>query len=336
MVHIPSDFEAPVVPELGEFERELDLAILAVLPDGCKVNAIAVHGASHWALSHRIDTSLPDGTQQMYFLKVLTGKLGQEMAQGEYEGNKAIHAVIPRNVPRPVAHGTYTKNSDRHFFLSTFHEMEDEMPPAQQFVSVVAELHQKSVSPTGKFGFHVTTHAGNYPLQNSWCDSWEEFFVRQLKTEIIWERGVQGQNDEMDELYEAMFKNVIPRLLRPLQTGGRSIKPSLVHGDLWHGNVGVDMTSDEPILYDPCATYAHNEYDMTSWRAARYRTNRHHQTAYHKFVEISQPVEDCDDRNALYALRNNITVSAQWPANKSTRQLHVSLMIDLEPKVLIE
>jgi protein-ribulosamine 3-kinase len=213
MVHIPSDFEAPVVPELGEFERELDPAILAgrsrnrtqkvketnirkVLPDGCKVNAIAVHRASHWALSHRIDTSLPDGTQQIYFLKVLTGKLGQEIAQGEYEGDKEIHAIIPRNVPRPVTHGTYTKNSDRHFFLSTFHEMEDEMPSAQQFVSVVAELHQKSVSPTGKFGFHVTTHAGNYPLQNSWCDSWEEFFVRQLKTEIIWERGVQGQNDE--------------------------------------------------------------------------------------------------------------------------------------------
>jgi protein-ribulosamine 3-kinase len=42
---------------------------------------------------------------------------------------------------------------------------------------------------------------------------------------------------------------------------------------------------------------------MTSWRAARYRTNRHHQTAYHKFVEISQPVEDRDDRNALYALQ---------------------------------
>jgi protein-ribulosamine 3-kinase len=279
MVHIPSDFEAPVVPDLGEFERELDPAILAgrsrngtqqvkeanirkVLPDGCKVDAIAVHGASHWALIHRIDTTLPDGTQQMYFLKVLTGNLGQEMAQGEYEGNKAIHAIIPRNVPRPVAHGTYTKNSDRHFFLSTFHEMEDEMPLPKDFVSVVAQLHQKSVSPTGKFGFHVTTHAGNYPLQNSWCDSWEEFFVRQLKTEIVWERGVQGQNDEMDELYEAMFKNVIPRLLRPLQTGGRSIKPSLVHGDLWHGNVGVDMTSNEPILYDPCATYAHNECEI--------------------------------------------------------------------------
>lgn len=181
------------------------------------------------------------------------------MAKGEYEGDKAMHAVIPNNVPKPLAHGTYTKDPNRHFYLCEFHEMDDEMPSAQQFVAVVAELHKKSVSPTGKFGFSCTTHAGNYPLQNEWCDVWEEFFTRQLREEVEWERSVQGQDSEMDELLEAMFSKVIPRLLRPLQTGGRSIKPSLCHGDLWHGNVGVDMGTDEPILYDPCATYAHNE-----------------------------------------------------------------------------
>jgi protein-ribulosamine 3-kinase len=42
---------------------------------------------------------------------------------------------------------------------------------------------------------------------------------------------------------------------------------------------------------------------MTSWRAARYDTTRLHQTAYHKLVERSHPVEDRDDRNALYALQ---------------------------------
>lgn len=332
MVYIPPDFEAPIVPELDEAERELDATILAALPEGCKIGSITVHGASHWALSHRIDTTLPDGTEKPYFLKVLSGQLGKEMAKGEYEGDKAMHAVIPNNVPKPLAHGTYEKDPNRHFYLCEFHEMDDEMPSAQQFVAVVAELHKKSVSPTGKFGFNCTTHAGNHPLQNEWCDNWEEFFTRQLREEVEWERGVQGQDSEMDELLEALFSKVIPRLLRPLQTGGRSIKPSLCHGDLWHGNVGVDMGTDEPILYDPCATYAHNEYDMTSWRSARYRTNRHHQTAYHKFIEISEPIEDRDDRNALYALRNNITVSAQWHANKSTRKLAIEEMRRLVAK----
>ncbi|KAI9644446.1 hypothetical protein NHQ30_006467 [Ciborinia camelliae] len=332
MVYIPNDFDAPQVPELDESELELDPTIVSQLPDGCKIESIVVHGASHWALSHKIDTVLVDGKKQAYFLKVIKGPLGKEMVKGEHEGTKAINAVIPKNMPRAIAHGTYAKDSNRHFLLNEFHEMKDEMPSAEQFVSVISELHQKSISPTGKFGFHCTTHAGNHSLNTAWCDSWEEFFSRQLREEVEWERSVQGQNDEMDQLLEAMFDKVIPRLLKPLQSGGRSIKPSLCHGDLWHGNVGVDMVTDEPILYDPCAVYAHNEYDMQSWREARYRTNRHHQTAYHKIVEISKPIEDRDDRNALYALRNNITVSAQWPTNKNTRQLAIEGMRRLVAK----
>ena len=162
-------------------------------------------------------------------------------------------------MPLPITWGTYTTNPDRHFVLNDFHEMEDEMPSAQQFVAVIAELHNKSVSPTGKFGFHCKTHFGNHALTNDWCDNWEEFFIRTFREEVEWERGVQGQDAEMDRLLELTFEKVIPRLLRPLQSGGRSIKPALCHGDLWHGNIGVDMVTDEPILYDPCATYAHNE-----------------------------------------------------------------------------
>lgn len=103
----------------------------------------------------------------------------------------------------------------------------------------------------------------------------------------------------MDELLAVLLDKVIPRLLRPLQTGGRPIKPSLCHGDLWHGNVGVDVATDEPNLYDPCARYAHNECecsiyssrgsltvsdDMSSWRSDRYRFNRELRDAYHKLI----------------------------------------------------
>ncbi|KAM3075898.1 hypothetical protein ACMFMF_005245 [Clarireedia jacksonii] len=70
MVYIPKEFNEPQVPELDDAERELDAAVISALPDGCKINSITVHGASHWALSHKIDTTLLDGTKQMYFLKL--------------------------------------------------------------------------------------------------------------------------------------------------------------------------------------------------------------------------------------------------------------------------
>ena len=47
-------------------------------------------------------------------------------------------------------------------------------------------------------------------------------------------------------LFGHVTSKVIPRLLRPLETGGRQIKPSLVHGDLYSGNVSVDAVTGGP------------------------------------------------------------------------------------------
>jgi protein-ribulosamine 3-kinase len=49
---------------------------------------------------------------------------------------------------------------------------------------------------------------------------------------IIEEEVIHGQNDDLDELKKHLFEKVIPRLLRPLETGGRSITPCLIHTDL--------------------------------------------------------------------------------------------------------
>ncbi|PVH80069.1 hypothetical protein DL98DRAFT_549325 [Cadophora sp. DSE1049] len=297
MVYIPKGFNAPPVPELDDAEKNLDLNNLAgkSLPGRCTIASVTVHGASYSALSHRVEAMLADGTKKTLDSEWTAGK---DMAKGEYEGLKALHAVIPANTPEPIAYGTYARDPSRHFLLCSFHEMKDVMPSTEKIISVVAELHEKSISHRGKFGFHYTTHAGNHPLQTTWCDSWENFFSRQFREEVKWEKSFQGQNGEMDELVAVIYEKVIPRLLRPLQTGGRSTKPSLCNGDLWHGNVGVDVATDDPILCDPCAIYAHNECECstTCWRGDQIAT------AYHKLIKPSEPVEDYDDRNALYAL----------------------------------
>ena len=71
--------------------------------------------------------------------------------------------------------------------------------------------------------------------------------------------------------------------------------------------------------------------DLQMWRAARYRTNKAHVRAYHKLIPPSAPVEDHDDRNALYALRTDLEVSCGWSANKNMRKLAME-----EMKKLIE
>ena len=56
-----------------------------------------------------------------------------------------------------------------------------------------------------------------------------------------------------------LFDQVIPRLLRPLGTEGRSIRPVLVHGDLWQGNVATNAETGVPTSFDPAVWWVHNE-----------------------------------------------------------------------------
>lgn len=122
-------------------------------------------------------------------------------------------------------------------------------------------MHQASIlkSPEGKYGFHVSTYQGNMPQNNAWCDTWEEYYVRGLKNFIKQEEAVHGQSVELDELLVPFFDKVVPRLLRPLETDDRKIKPCLLHGDIWYGNIATNADTNEPIMFDPAAFWVHNE-----------------------------------------------------------------------------
>jgi fructosamine-3-kinase len=136
--------------------------------------------------------------------------------------------------------------------------MIEQMPRVPELVAVMAKLHKESVSPEGKFGFQAPT-SQSLQLENSWCDTWEEFFTRAFRGTVRHEQEIQGVNEELQRLADETSAKVIPRLLRPMESGGRRLKPTLVHGDLWHGNMGIDMVTGQVVLYDCCAFYGHNE-----------------------------------------------------------------------------
>lgn len=137
--------------------------------------------------------------------------------------------------------------------------MDDNLPRPTQLVSTLATLHQNSTSPTGKFGFHVEVFGGCQSVDTTWHDSWEFFFTRMFRNALETEISIHGENEELTRLKDAMFEKVIPRLLRPMETNGRSIRPCLLHGDLWHGNVAIDVATDDVFLFDFASFYGHNE-----------------------------------------------------------------------------
>ena len=108
--------------------------------------------------------------------KASLGNGGGSLVYVESKSMKASYAVIPTNIPFPVALGTLVREPEKHFYLADFCDMEDELQSIFKFTEVMAAFHQKPVSSTGKFDFHITTYGVNQPVDTTWCMSWEEIY----------------------------------------------------------------------------------------------------------------------------------------------------------------
>lgn len=186
------------------------------------------------------------------------------MVSGEFVSMTTLHDVLPELTPAPIAWGTFAEDSNIHFFLYEFVEMTEDLPDVQDSMRLLAELHKRSSSPNGKYGFSVPTLQGTIPQYTEWTDSWEDFFTKSIVAVFEKEEQSQGVDTELQQLCKQTLTKVVPRLLRPLETGGRQIQPRLIHGDIWDGNASTNVETDAPVLYDATCIYAHNESQFNS------------------------------------------------------------------------
>jgi protein-ribulosamine 3-kinase len=187
------------------------------------------------------------------------------MVEGEFASMRLIHQLVPSFAPKPLSWGTCVDHPDRHFILFSFHDLKEGLlpPPPDRVAFAAAQLHQLSLALTiprlGKFGFHIATYNGTLKQDNTWTDTWEDFYTRGMVRMLELEEEAGGPCQELRDISKPFLERVIPRLLRPLETGGRSIQPVLVHGDLWIGNVSTRVSTGEPMMFDASAFWGHNE-----------------------------------------------------------------------------
>ncbi|KAL8358344.1 hypothetical protein RB601_009650 [Gaeumannomyces tritici] len=289
--------------------RSLTVSVFAAFPDaGAKPIHAAKFGKSLWGTTAKILVELPDGKCRNYFIKVVSnGETGRLMCTGEFESLKAIHATIPGFCPEPYAHGAYANDPGTHFMLVEFRDIGAQPAEPRKLAAGLAELHKQSRSPTGKFGFHMRTcHTQIDQAVDFWDDSWCAVYSSHLTHVIDLAKPVLRW-PEFNVVADLTLSRVVPRLLLPLQAEGRTLKPSLVHGDCWDGNTAIDARTGEAFIFDVCSFYAHNEYDTGNWRAPRHRlSNPAYIRYYKKSIPPSEPVEDWDARNILYSLPFNV------------------------------
>ena len=104
----------------------------------------------------------------------------------------------------------------------------------------------------GCFGWDINNTIGSTIQINNWTANWAEFWIEhRIGYQLKLARGRRGHFPQGERLLE-----MISQLL-----AGYEPQPSLVHGDLWGGNVGV-TSAGEPVIFDPAAYFGDREVDI--------------------------------------------------------------------------
>lgn len=199
-----------------------------------------------------------------------------------------------------------------------------EHPDPESISGVISNLHRRSsgTSRDCKFGFPVPNCHGKIVQPNGWDGDWSRYFTTLITAFYDADVALNGATTDYEGAFNALKKHVIPRLLKPLQEGGRVLQPCLVHGDLWHENIGLsadfgdevgkDDGQQRVVVYDASIFYGHNEYEVGAWRTVFVAFDESYRRQYMLHFPPSEPTEEWDDRNRLYSIPFNITHSAGW------------------------
>lgn len=235
----------------------------------------------------------------------------------------ALWEASPNFVPKALGWGTYAvAGTQTYFLISQFIDMSNKLPEPVQFCAKLVDLHRNSSSPNGKFGFHISTCHGRFKQVTDWQDTWTAFFARLLQSALDVDKQRNKEWPEFDTIAERTVTQVVPLLIGALEADGRKVKPYLIHGYLWEGNVGTDMITGEIYIFDAGAYYAHNEMEIGMWRCARHNIrSKTYKEEYLQNIGISEPVEEFQDRNRLYCVKMNVIHSAHhFSSIRVTRQ----------------
>lgn len=188
------------------------------------------------------------GGQQRYFVKY-NSPSRLEMFIAEAEGLRALGAAGAVRVPAPVCWGT---GGGIAFLVLELVELAPAVPTIQEELGRrLAALHRVTHP---RFGWHRDNTIGATAQINRYADHWPEFFRdRRLAFQLHLAadqgyRAVSAKGERLLTRLDAFFHDYAP-------------PASLLHGDLWYGNVAA-TAGGEPVIFDPAVYFGDREADL--------------------------------------------------------------------------
>lgn len=189
------------------------------------------------------------GTSGDYFVK-LNDASRHAMLAAEFAGLQALQQAGAVRVPTPIGHGVIGPQS---YLILEYIALG--CGNAQSFVRFghqLADLHRQTQS---RFGWEIDNTIGATPQHNSWAVNWVDFWVHQRLHPQLERAAQQGYRGDWLRQGEQLLVNmgVFFAHYQPVA--------SLLHGDLWAGNYGVDQQG-QPVIFDPAVYYGDRETDI--------------------------------------------------------------------------
>ncbi len=190
---------------------------------------------------------LTDKNGQQYFVK--TNQPGQlAMFEAEAHGLRALASSHTLRVPETVCFG---ENPAQSYIVLEYLDMcgsADQRLLGEQ----LAAMHRVTAE---KFGWEIDNTIGATFQPNSWTADWLMFWREQRLGFQLQLAAKNGYGGELQSLGEKLLLEM-PKLF-----SGRKLKASMLHGDLWGGNV-AGLKDGTPVIYDPAFYYGDREADL--------------------------------------------------------------------------
>ncbi|CAM9293297.1 unnamed protein product [Ectocarpus sp. 4 AP-2014] len=194
-----------------------------------------------------------DEDGEILFVKMNTTSDAVAKFNREIEGLHSIRLTRTVRVPRVIALANLPERRGAALILE-YVKMETMSTEEQRkFGEKLARMH--IICP--KFGYFRNTWCGESLQINHWEDDWCNFFSKHRlgqQAEMILEK--HGDHEVVAKV-EKLRVNLRERFFKDLK-----ITPSLLHGNLWSRNWGVD-DSGKPVIYDPAVCFGHYEMEMS-------------------------------------------------------------------------
>ncbi|MBA2351444.1 MAG: fructosamine kinase family protein [Burkholderiales bacterium] len=195
-----------------------------------------------------------DGCGQSYFVK-LNDAAKAAMFEAEAAGLSEIARTRTLRVPHPICQGV---NAGQAWLVLEYIELNRNNASKGNAASMrelgagLARMHE-SAAP--RFGWHRDNTIGATPQINTQNADWMTFWRDHRLGYQLRLAAANGHGGRLQKSGERLLAGMNALL------ASHQPRPSLLHGDLWGGNIGF-ASDGQPLVFDPAVYYGDREADL--------------------------------------------------------------------------